>query len=539
MKQTGYVVDVTVDAAEAEAMQQLALHWQQLQPEAAALLPDVVQVHVPTGTGAEAEALQWLRDNMGAQVSDMTPDQLAPVLVTFGARVDVLPADKLQLRVAVGSSTHTLTPRCVSVQVRGAPRLGEASRTLHTRHVFSTPAKLKPPPADLLAKLRQINLLRHATQEQLQELVERAAVLDRPRVKTAPTAMLDVVTSVVTTSNKAEQRKVRLEDGTMPKVTARMSRNGMTKLGHTVQLQLQRGAQLYFDLDPTPALPIDAPADEVARAVLNQLCSSFSANMVRTFVSLLVSRAADGTVLENYAQLAELRGWSADSLRSSHGARKKQLQRDVLELLKVRVVLKGAGQTVDMPLLLTVATVSNDDAQRKSRRWLQINPKIAAPLEAKGLVAAFDTRLLRIESDAALLIGLYLARRAAASWTTQRLDHSHGRMRHKVTTILEGAGIDWEARLRKLGLKACRQWIEDQLRELQATTQGAGPALWYQYVNGTDLNGDMLETWQGSHLVAEQNSWTTKRRGKRDRAALPPPDAGTLPQKPAQTPPEA
>jgi hypothetical protein len=76
-------------------------------------------------------------------------------------------------------------------------------------------------------------------------------------------------------------------------------------------------------------------------------------------------------------------------------------------------------------------------------------------------------------------------------------------------------------------------------------TDAAGPALWYEYLPGADLPDDVVETWQGSHIVAEQNSWTTKRRAVRDKAearkaALPAPAAaGKLPDSTPQTPPEA
>jgi hypothetical protein len=535
MKAAGYVVDVTVESTDAADLLRLIDHWKthaDIEPS-----PDVVQVRVMTGTTAEAEALEWLRTTMGSQVDDITQEDMAPVLGAFIARVDVLPAGTLQLRMAVGDQTHTLRPRRVSLQPRGEERQWR---------VLCPPDPWNPP-AHLLGLLGHMNvpavrLYPAATEERLQELVQRAAVVDRPRAKTAPTAMLEVVAGVVTSSNKADHRTVRLKDGTTPQVNKRIAMNGTKVLGHTVQLQLQHGSQLYFDLDPTPALPITAEPKDMADAVLHQLCSIFTDNMLRTFLSLLVSRSSDGTVLENYAQLAELRGWSAESLRSSHGARKKRLQRDIEDLTQIRVVLKGAGQTVEMPLLVPVATVTHDDPKKKPRRWLQLNPKLARPLEADGKVAAFDTRLLRVQSAAALQLGVWLQLRAAPSWTTHRLDHTHGRQRFKVTTMLEGAGIEWEPRLRKLGLPAFRQWVIDQLQELHATTEAAGPALWYQYVPGADLSTDAVETWQGAHIVEEQNSWSTKRRARRDvlragKAALPAPN--TLPKKATQTPPGA
>jgi hypothetical protein len=537
MKAAGYVVEVTVESTDAADLQRLIEHWKthaDIEP-----LPDVVQVRVMTGTTAEAEALEWLRTTMGSQVDDMTQEDMAPVLGAFCARVDVLPAATLQIRMAVGDQTHTLRPRRVSLQLRGEERQW---RVL-------CPPDPWDPPAHLLGLLRHMNVpavrwYPAATEEQLRELVQRAATVDRPRAKTAPTAMLEVVAGVVTSTNKADHRTVRLKDGTTPQVHKRLAMNGTKVLGNTVQLQLQHGSQLYFDLDPTPALPHDAETQALADAVLQKLCRIFTDNMLRTFLSLLVSRSSDGTVLENYAQLAELRGWSAESLRSSYGARKKQLQHDIDALTQIRVVLKGDGQTVDMPLLVPVATVTHDDPKKKPRRWLQLNPKLARPLEAGGLVAAFDTRLLRVQSAVALQLGVWLQLRAAPSWTTHGLDHTHGRQRFKVTTMLEGAGIEWEPRLRKLGLPAFRQWVIEQLQELHATTGAAGPAIWYQYVPGADLSADDVETWQGAHIVAEQNSKTTKRRAKRDfdrasKAALPPATTNTLQNKATQTPPGA
>ena len=279
----------------------------------------------------------------------------------------------------------------------------------------------------------------------------------------------------------------------------------------SVIVRLMGGSQLFLDVDTFPAGTDSATC---LQAGLQQLARTFDGDTLRTLLALVLLRDADGVVLENYQHLAGLMGWTPESLVAHGNRRNKTLRSSVATLMTVRFLISNAGQMMAAPLLVEVGEVQTKRPRKKRQRMLVLNPAIWGPLTRAGLVTAFDRRLLQV-SEPAMRIGLYLAARLGPSYATHHLDQHKG-LPHTLATLLDGAGVKWRDGVKKHGPAALRAKVQGWLDELQAAP-GGGPPLWFEYLRRDAVGDDLITVWYGPHLLAEQDSVSSKRRLARDR----------------------